>query len=210
MKTSAQRIPGLLFILGWTGLSILSLLLAWWTTWAILRGIQDVVGGTIQVAGHTRITEDYLAFFVLIPLVGLFSGLLQFLLLRLFISRPGGWILATFLGWMALFAILGILSILDPIGWAVVTVPFLFSIAGGVVGLAQWRVLKSQVRHAGWWILISGLAWGLTGLTIGSTISESYDFWVLLLLPALITGMGLWWLLGWLPGRKVEGQVLKI
>jgi hypothetical protein len=202
MKASTQRMPGWMFILGWMGLSIFSLLLAWWATWAILKGIQDVVGGTIQVAGQTHITEDYLAFYVLIPLVGLFSGLLQFLLLRLFISRPGGWILATFLGWMVLFAILGILSILNPTGWAVVTVPFLFSIAGGVVGLAQWRVLKSQVRLAGWWILISGLAWGLTGLIIGTTISEAYDFWVLLLLPALATGLGLWLLLVRLPRRN--------
>jgi len=205
MESTERRNDGWLLIAGWIVLSILSLLLAQWATWAILKGIQDVIGDTIQVAGQTRITEDFLATYVIIPLAGFFSGLLQFLLLRLFIPKAGWWILATALGWMVPFAILGILSIFSPADWAVntmITVPFLFSIIGGALGLAQWLVLKAQVSLAGWWILISGLAWGLTGLIIGSTISDAYDIWVLLLLPALVTGLGLWLLLNRLPGRQ--------
>lgn len=205
MISRSQRMPAWMLIFGWMGLSILSLLLAWWLTIVILKGIQDVIGGTIQVNGQTHITEDYLAAYVIFTLVGFLSGLLQFLLIRKFISKAGGWILATFLGWIIPFVIVKLLSLLDPTGLYVnifLAVPFLLMLAGGVLGLQQWRVLKLQVRHAGWWILISGLAWGLTGLIIGSTISETYDFWVLLLLPALATGLGLWLLLVWLPGRN--------
>jgi len=204
MKASAQRMPGWMFIFGWMGLSILSMLLAWGLTVVILKAIQDVIGGTIQVVGRTHITEDYLAPYIIFTLVGFLSGLLQFLLIRKFISKAGGWILATFLGWIIPFVSVELLSVLDPTGLLVnifLAVPLLLILAGVALGLEQWRVLKSQVRHAGWWILISGLAWGLTGLIIRSTISEAYDFWVLLLLPALVTGLGLWWLLGWLPWR---------
>jgi len=204
MKASAQRMPGWMFIFGWMGLSILSLLLAWGLTVVILKAIQDVIGDTIQVVGMTHITEDYLAPYIIFTLVGFLSGLLQFLLIRKFISKAGGWILATFLGWIIPFVTVKLLSVLDPTGLYVnnlLVVPLLLILAGGALGLEQWRVLKSQVRHAGWWILISGLAWGLTGLIIRSTISEAYDFWVLLLLPALVTGLGLCWLLGWLPWR---------
>lgn len=213
MKASAQIIPGWMFILGWTGLSIISLLLAWGGTMLILSLIVKVVGDTIQVAGQIHITEDYLASFILIPMLGLIAGLLQFLLIRRLIPRAGGWILATFLGWTITFGIVALVSVLNPSGVVVITlsaVQFLFTFLGAVLGLAQWLVLKSHIRQAGWWILISALAWGLTGWIIGTTISDKYDFWVLLPLPALITGLGIWWLLGKSARREVEGQVLKI
>lgn len=205
MISRSQRMPGWMLIFGWMGLSVLSLLLTWGLTLVIIKGINIVIGDTILVEGQTRITEDYLAAYVIFILVGFLSGLLQFLLIRKFISKAGWWILATFLGWMTPFGIAKIASLFDPAGWAFYTisaVSILFGTVGGVLGLAQWLVLKAQVRLAGWWILISALAWGLTGLIIGSTISETYDFWVLLLLPALATGLGLWLLLVWLPGRN--------
>ena len=205
MESTERRNDGWLLIAGWVGLNIVSLLLAWWGTMLILSLIVKVVGDTIQVAGQTRITEDYLASFVLIPILGLIAGLLQFLVIRRLIPRAGGWILATFLGWTITFGIVALVSVLNPSGVVVITlsaVQFLFTFLGVMLGLAQWLVLKPQVRQSGWWILVSTLAWGLTGLIIGSTISEPYDFWILLLLPALATGLGLWLLLVWLPGRQ--------
>jgi hypothetical protein len=205
MESTERRNDGWLLIAGWIGLNIVSLLLAWGGTMLILSLIVKVVGDTIQVAGQTHITEDYLASFVLIPMLGLIAGLLQFLVIRRLIPRAGGWILATFLGWVIPFAIIWLLSILNPVvlaGNTFLALPFLLIMVGGVLGLTQWLVLKSHIRQSGWWILISGLAWGLTGLIIGSTISETYDSWILLLLPALATGLGLWLLLVWRSGRQ--------
>jgi hypothetical protein len=36
---------------------------------------------------------------------------------------------------------------------------------GPLVGLAQWSVLRHQVSWAGWWIVVSTMAW-ITGLTL--------------------------------------------
>lgn len=38
-------------------------------------------------------------------------------------------------------------------------------ILGPIVGLAQWLVIRERVRWAGWWIVISIIAW-ITGLTL--------------------------------------------
>jgi hypothetical protein len=38
-------------------------------------------------------------------------------------------------------------------------------ILGPVVGLAQWLILRREVRWAGWWIVTSTIAW-VTGLTL--------------------------------------------
>ncbi|MGD8626941.1 MAG: hypothetical protein PVJ34_20570 [Anaerolineae bacterium] len=38
-------------------------------------------------------------------------------------------------------------------------------ILGPVVGLAQWLILRREVRWAAWWIAISAIAW-ITGLTL--------------------------------------------
>lgn len=206
MISKSQKIPAWMFIFGWMGVSLLAFLLTWWGTILILKGITNILGDTILVAGQTRITEDLLAMYVIILLVGFFSGLLQFLLVRLLISRAGWWILATLLGWLVVLALVLFFSWIDPLGFvpnSSLPVFILFLVIGGILGLAQRLVLKNHVRQSAWWILISSLAWGLTGLIIGSTISEAYDFWVLLILPGLVTGVGLWWLLVGQPNRKL-------
>jgi len=206
MESTERRNVGWLLIAGWIGLNTVSLLLAWGGTMLVLSLIVKVVGDTIQVAGQTRITEDYLAMYVILPLLGLLTGLLQYLILRRFIPRIGWWILATFMGWMIPFIMLRVAQFIFPSGIEifnkVLTASLLLALAGAFLGLVQWVVLKSKVSHSGWWILFSLLGWGLTGLVVGATISDSYDFFAILLLPALVTGLGLWLLLNRLPGRQ--------
>ena len=36
---------------------------------------------------------------------------------------------------------------------------------GGLVGLVQWTILRKETEWAGWWIVISIMAW-TTGLTL--------------------------------------------
>jgi hypothetical protein len=84
----------------WVVLSPLSICVAWLISWAIISRIEHAVGGTIEVAGHTRITEGFSLGYIFVPLLALLIGLLQHLLLRHYLSRMGWRIAATALGWL--------------------------------------------------------------------------------------------------------------
>jgi len=70
-------------------------------------------------------------------------------------------------------------------------------VMGGSVGIMQWLVLKKEVEWAGWWIIISILAW-TTGLTLmpGSLTSGS--------LPGALTGLTLIILFRFSSNRKQQ------
>jgi hypothetical protein len=55
---------------------------------------------------------------------------------------------------------------------------------GGVIGLVQWFLLRKEVDWAGWWIIISILAW-TTGLTLVPGLLTSGT------LPGALTGLTL-------------------
>jgi hypothetical protein len=94
---------------------------------------------------------------ILIPPVdlavsGIVIGVLQWVILQHRIGRSRHWILASVVGWT--------------IGWLLVfiAVPTGFGLLAGlvlgvVVGTAQWLVLRREVHWAGWWIIVSTLAW---------------------------------------------------
>jgi hypothetical protein len=63
------------------------------------------------------------------------------------------------------------------VAWIAISVPLLIAvpadmrvllggvILGPIVGLAQWLILRHRVHWAGWWIVISAIAW-ITGLIL--------------------------------------------
>ncbi|HIE38550.1 MAG TPA: hypothetical protein EYH30_10575 [Anaerolineales bacterium] len=55
------RKPKWLLFAGRVTLSTLSIAIAGLISWGIISQIERIVGGTIEVGGRTRITEDYLA-----------------------------------------------------------------------------------------------------------------------------------------------------
>jgi hypothetical protein len=57
-------------------------------------------------------------------------------------------------------------------------------VIGGVVGIAQWLLLRKEFDWAGWWIIISILAW-TTGLTTMPGLISSGT------LPGALTGLTL-------------------
>jgi hypothetical protein len=57
-------------------------------------------------------------------------------------------------------------------------------VMGGMVGVAQWFLLRQAVDWAGWWIIISTLAW-TTGLTLAPGLLSSGA------LPGALTGLTL-------------------
>ena len=68
------------------------------------------------------------------------------------------WVIVSSLGWIIGYVLFVIFfsSNLD----------FLLGpVTGGAVGIAQWFLLRKEVDWAGWWIILSILAW-TTGLTL--------------------------------------------
>jgi hypothetical protein len=96
-----------------------------------------------------------------LPLIpaGVGVGVLQWPILYRHIPRAWRWALITAIAWIGGSVLLLIVvpgdlqSLLSGL------------IMGPVVGLAQWLILRREVRWAGWWIVISAIAW-ITGLTL--------------------------------------------
>jgi hypothetical protein len=57
-------------------------------------------------------------------------------------------------------------------------------VIGTMTGLAQWVILRKEVHWAGWWIVISALAW-TTGLALIPGVLTSG------VMPGAITGIAL-------------------
>ena len=203
MTVHLQR-PKWLFYPEWVALHILSVLVALGTYLVLISLIGQWVGDRIVVGGQSRITEDYLLPYIFWPVLALANGLLQALLLRRWLPRIGWWVVATALGWsLGLFGTRVIYS-----ATALDVYPVLFGLAralftGGIIGLAQWLVLRKRVPRAGWRILANVLGWGVSAL-----FSRVLDLWVLGA-PALVTVVGWWLLLDMLPSREAQMQATR-
>jgi hypothetical protein len=187
-------------------LSAISIPIAWSITWAIVSRIVQVVGGRIQVAGHSHITEDFIGGYVLLPMLGLLIGVLQYLLLRRYLPRMVWWIPATVLGW-ALPLLLGLASVgwlpalaIDPVWSGALG----FALIGASIGVCQWLVLRRRIHRATLWVLASILGWGMSGLVSGETISSQLDVIALALLPPTAVSLAWWLLLDKLPTRNLR------
>jgi hypothetical protein len=208
MVIAGNRKPKWFFYPGWVVLSAISIPVAWVIAWALISQVEKVVGGTIQVGGQTRITEDLLSSYVFFPALGLVVGCLQYLLLRRHLPRMGWWIVATMVGWLLPFAVLRLgfatlSAALDANSmWSVAGVIVLI---GGCIGLAQWLVLRQRVRHAAWWVPANVLGWGMAILVGGDTISSLLDVLAFGLLPPTTASIALWLLLDKLPQREGSG-----
>jgi hypothetical protein len=175
------------FYPSWIVLTSLCVPIAFFLDVVILRIITSFVGEYIYVNGVRHITEDYLAIYPFIPVVGLLTGLLQCWLLRRYLPRMGWWVFATAAGWL-----LGILLILIP-GWLHWTDTFLnnldmiFLVMGMSIGMAQWLLLRRRLARAGWWIAANVVGWGLLGLITQGNALDQYGLFTLGLLPACAT-----------------------
>ena len=87
------------------------------------------------------------------------------------------WAIWSSLGWIAGYILT---LILFPENLEILLGP----VIGGTVGIAQWFLLRSEVEWAGWWVIISILAW-TTGLTIMPGLLTSGA------LPGALTGFAL-------------------
>ena len=155
----------------------------------ILTIITLLVGDFIYVNGVRRITEDYLYLYFFIPTVCLLTGAFQSTLLRRYLPRMGGWVLATAGGWL-----LGILLVLMPdwLHWrnGYRDLDQAFLSLGLAIGIVQWLLLRRRLSHAGWWIAANVVGWGLLALVTGDTL-DGLGLLALGLLPASVTAAAL-------------------
>jgi hypothetical protein len=182
--------PEWLFYPGWVVLSIISIAIAWSIAGVVISQVVKAVGGTIQVGGQRHVTEDFLFGYVFIPVLGLLTGLLQYLLLRRYLPRMGGWIATTILGWLLFAVVLGLSFLFS----AILPSALAFVLIGGSLGLVQWLVLRRHVRRAALWILASVLGWGALSLLTDGAISSQQEVLSVVFLPP-IAGSIAWWLL---------------
>jgi hypothetical protein len=196
MMTSNKR-PRWFFYPAWVASSAISIPIAGAIAWVLVSLVEKVVGGMIQVGEYTRITEDYLSSYILLLVLGLLAGFLQYLLLRRHLPRMGWWIAATTLG--LLLGLVGgrllfstLYSTFDSM-WSGI---LLTGVTGGSMGLVQWLVLRRRVRHAAWWILANVLGWGIVGWGAETLSNQMVVQAVgILLVPGIATSMALWLLL---------------
>ncbi len=178
--------PRWFFYLIWIILTSLCVPIAFFIDLVILRIIISFVGDFIYVNGVRHITEDYLSMYTFIPIVGLVTGVIQYGLLRRYLSRMGLWVLATIGGWL-----LGVLLIAIPVwlNWmdGSINLDLAFILMGLAIGVSQWLLLRHRFPWASWWIGANVVGWGLLGLiTPGNTLNQ-FALFTLGSIPACVT-----------------------
>jgi hypothetical protein len=200
--------PSWSFYLGWIVLNFIAVIAAGLIAWGLISLITKVVGGTIQVGGQSQITEDFLLLYVLFPIIGLVTGIIQYFLLRSYLPHLTGWIAATFLGWLMPFITGSI--ILKAFAQRNDTFLIMLGLLliGASVAVPQWWLLRKRVRYAFWWILAYGFGWGMIGLLNLVTSDPLPVLLAMALLPGITTGIVWWLLLDRFPnqGLKVNGE----
>lgn len=173
----------------WIIQSFLCIPIALLLNFIILTIITLLVGDFIYVNGVRRITEDYLYLYFFIPMVSLLTGAFQSALLRRYLPRMSGWVLATAGGWL-----LGILLVLMPdwLHWrnGYQDLDQALLSLGLAIGITQWLLLRRRLSHAGWWIAATVVGWGLLALVTGDTLNQ-FGLLALGLLPASVTAAAL-------------------
>lgn len=135
----------------------------------------------------------------LIGFVAAFSlmiAAIQWNLLHNFLPRSRWWFVATGGGLLfgSLVAAVGVerISVLSgDSGWSRTAVLLTVGLA---LGLAQWLYLRRLLPNAAWIIPIDGLAAGSV-LLAGRSFTSLFELVGILILPGMITGVGLWLLL---------------
>jgi hypothetical protein len=193
MMIIANKKPGWFFYFGWVALNASAVIMAWYITFAIMS----------LVTGE----DDSLILYLLFPIIGLLTGILQYILLRRYLPHMGWWIAATFLGWLMPFVWFFIFSRLFIPGSSTVRIVLGMIVLGTTVALPQWWLLRKRVQHAWWWVLVFGLAWGMVGLYDLLTLSDLFP--VLLgfaIVPAIATSIACWLLLDRLPNHELSSR----
>lgn len=204
MLTNYKR-PDWYFYPGWVGVSILAFPLSWFTYFLIIGLVTRWVGDTIYVNGVRRIIEDYLFSYIFFPTLCLIAGILQYGLLRRYVPKMGGWVLATMVGCLLVFPTFALIQRVFNAAFFLWNGAFVFATIGGIIGLSQWVFLRRRIPRAGWWVLASVLGWSLavlgslTEVRNGSALAQLL---IASLSPAIFASFAWWYLFKPRAGRE--------
>ena len=133
-------------------------------------------------------TMGWLFGWLLLPAIalvtaGVGASIVQCLVLVRRIPRAWRWILATAIGWLA-----GLAIVIPLAGMGL----FSGMVIGATTGTAQWLLIRKEVHWAGWWIVVSTLAWA-TGLSLAPSAESVVLPRIVLsgVMPAVMTGVAL-------------------
>ncbi len=178
-----------------------------WEWWVLATVAGGLIGMAIVAVASTVTsppeTIGAVAFLHLVgALEGMALGFTQWLALRRYIKHIGWWIGATVIGaivaWLVGSKVIVVLTLIffntvltDTTRLTLLRAVFLLGLwVGGVLGLAQWFVLRAHVRRGVTWVFANALAWGL-GLLIallGATLVKPGEFTAQTALVYIATG----------------------
>ena len=184
--------PGAEFYTAWVSFSIISGIAAFIIYVVIAKTYNAIAGDWIVVDGVPHIAEDYLLQYILWPLFGLLYGYLQYILLRRYFPRMGWWILATVVSLsltpLVIVMVQKLASTLGIDPYSVWSGVIQLVLVGGLLGVAQWLVLRNHIPNAIWWVPANMIGWGSVG------VLGNLGF-IVLMFPAVATGIALYLLL---------------
>ena len=192
MVNIENKKPGAEFYTAWVSFSIVSGIAAFIIYVVIAKTYNAIAGDWIVVDGVPHIAEDYLLQYILLPLFGLLYGYLQYILLRRYFPHMGWWIPATAVSLSLAFLVMDIgQSLASALGielYSVWSGAIQLVLVGGILGLAQWLILRNHVPNAFWWIPASMVGWGTAGISGNLGL-------IFFIFPAVATGIALYLLL---------------
>lgn len=192
MVNIENKKPGAEFYTAWVSFSIISGIAAFIIYVVIAKTYNAIAGDWIVVDGVPHIAEDYLLQYILWPLFGLLYGYLQYILLRRYFPRMGWWILATVVSLsltpLVIVMVQKLASTLGIDPYSVWSGVIQLVLVGGLLGVAQWLVLRNHIPNAIWWVPANMIGWGSVG------VLGNLGF-IVLMFPAVATGIALYLLL---------------
>jgi hypothetical protein len=200
--TGMDKKPGWVFYVAWIFFTSLCIPAAYFVCLLFLRVVITFLGDYIYVNGVRHITEDYLALYFLVPVMGLLTGVVQYGMLRRFLPRMGWWVLATLGGWILGMFLIALLIRLD---WMTPSnLDLTLLLLGLSIGFGQWLILMHRLPGAGWWVAANLLGWGLLSLIFEGNFIDQYGLFTLGFCPACTTAATLALLMRRAPGGVIS------
>jgi len=159
-----------------------------WEGWVVVMAIAELLGLGIVIIAATMIPSlgagnSVTVLHIVGLLEGMILGVAQWLVLHRYIKRINAWVMVTAIAVMIVWLIGIKISALMVFSITLDTtltpemqartllkgVALLGAWVGGMLGFAQWFVLKSHVHQAAMWIVANALAWAL-GLVVAFTM----------------------------------------
>ena len=184
--------PNLLWLSGWVLLSLFALPIAGLLMAPIAALLLVALNALTSLGLFTEysgeISQGIGTFFSL----AITTSVTQWLLLRPFLPGAQRWILATIAGWLAGGLVIAAeVNVSNSLGLPTMLTFALGAVSiGAVLGTAQMLYLRHVIPNAGWWLVINVLAFSSL-LLVGPTATNLIELFAILVLPGLITGIGM-------------------